>query len=106
VDVLGQAAPIYRKYWWGEERAADLAWIGTITPWLDRISNRIAQQIARAFDFQWPERPFNVVVRGHGGPRSVFLTNSEYVLVALTSYPECQGFSAIDALSTVLMEIQ
>jgi hypothetical protein len=98
VDILFQAEPIYRKHWWIEHRAEDLAWIGNITPWLDRVSNSIAKQIARAFDLQWPERPINVVVRGHYGPRSVFLTDSEYVLVALSSDPQCRGFSAIELL--------
>jgi len=98
LEILEQAAPIYRKYWWYQHRQAGVAWIGTITPWLDRMSNSIADQIAKAFEIHWPRRQFTVIVRPEYGPRNVFLTNSENVIVALTSDPECQGFSAIELL--------
>jgi hypothetical protein len=97
--IIEEAIPIYRKYWWFDHRKVNQAWVGTITPWLDRTGNGIADRTAKAFEIQWPKSPFVVIVRREFGPRSAFLApDSNRILVVLTSATECQGFSAIELI--------
>ena len=52
--LLDRAAPVYRKYWWTEDDAANRAWIEKARPLLDRYGKPLAAEHARVYGTAWP----------------------------------------------------
>jgi hypothetical protein len=62
IETLNGAAPIYRAHWWPLHDHANRSWIDAVTPLVDQQGDVISQQIAKAFEADWPDSPLRVDV--------------------------------------------
>jgi hypothetical protein len=62
VAILEKAAPIYRAHWWPEHQLQNRRWIETELPLVSKYGQILAQEIAAAYETQWPDSPVRVDV--------------------------------------------
>ncbi|MGB6820802.1 MAG: hypothetical protein WBE21_01885 [Candidatus Acidiferrales bacterium] len=60
--ILKMAAPVYRKYWWPAQNAANEQWIASQSLRVKELGPQIAGAIQRDLHQQWPKAPLRVDV--------------------------------------------
>lgn len=62
IQVLNDAAAVYRKYWWQAHEKSNEQWIAAIDPRVSEMQDRIIPQLERLFLSSWPATPLRVDV--------------------------------------------
>jgi hypothetical protein len=97
--ILNAAAPIYRARWWPAHDRANRFWIRATVPLVDELSARLTQQIATAYEVQWPAAPVRVDVAVYANWAGAYTwgTNPIHTLASSTN-AGYQGFAALEML--------
>lgn len=97
--VLEAAAPIYRKYWWGEHDAANRDFMTAVQRLLELHGRAIATRLAASFDAAWPETPIRVDIVHDAGPPGNAYTISEPTLITIgAGDPRHRGLAALELI--------
>jgi hypothetical protein len=59
-QVLQAAAPIYRKYWWSSDRAADGRWRDNVEALLRLHGNKVTEKLTHVLASPWPSSAVHV----------------------------------------------
>jgi hypothetical protein len=62
VQVLNDAAAVYRKYWWPAHQKSNEQWIAAIEPKVSEMQDKIIPQLERGFRSSWPASPLRIDV--------------------------------------------
>ncbi|MGC2333867.1 MAG: hypothetical protein WA581_20625 [Candidatus Acidiferrales bacterium] len=98
VAILDEAAPIYRTHWWFLHDKANQAWIAAVTPLVDNQGAGLAQQIATAFETEWPERPLRVDVVAYANYAGSYTTLRPTRITISSIDGGNQGTAALEVL--------
>jgi len=82
VSILERAAPIYRKVWWPEHRAANRDWQKEIQALVDLHGPRVLAFITRAYQMQWPAAGYGVHISGYSNWAGAYSTKGNLLVVA------------------------
>jgi hypothetical protein len=96
--TLERLMPIYRKHWWAEHDRANLAWISSVRPLLERHGAALRQAITRTYDTQWPDQPIPVDVTVTAGPTGAYTYGPPTHVTISASEPGNQGLKALEML--------
>jgi hypothetical protein len=97
--ILEAAAPIYRKYWWGEHDAANREFMTAVQRLLELHGRAIATRLAASFDAAWPETPIRVDLVHDAGPPGNAYTISEPTLITIgAGDPRHRGVAALELI--------
>jgi hypothetical protein len=98
VAILDEAAPIYRTHWWLLHDKANQAWIAAVMPLVDNQGAALAQQIATAFETEWPERPLRVDVVAYANYAGSYTTLRPTRITISSIDGGNQGTAALEVL--------
>jgi hypothetical protein len=98
IAVLDAAAPIYRAHWWFLHNTANQRWIAAVMPLVDKQGSVLAQQIATAFETQWPERPLRVDVVAYANYAGSYTTLDPARITISSIDGGNQGTAALEVL--------
>ncbi len=98
IAVLDAAAPIYRAHWWFLHNTANQRWIAAVMPLADKQGSVLAQQIAMAFETQWPDRPLRVDVVAYANYAGSYTTLDPPRITISSIDGGNQGTAALEVL--------
>lgn len=98
IAVLDAAAPIYRAHWWFLHNTANQRWIAAVMPLADKQGSVMAQQIAVAFETQWPDRPLRVDVVAYANYAGSYTTLGPARITISSIDGGNQGTAALEVL--------
>jgi hypothetical protein len=99
VAALERAAPIYRKTWWPEHRAANREWRSSTQALVDRHGAAVIEYVTKAYELPWPSGGFAVHVSGyanHGG--SAYSSGFSGLLVVPSRSEFSAGWYALETI--------
>lgn len=100
--LLERAAPVYRKYWWSADDAANREWIANARSLLDKHAERLAAEHGRVYGMPWPKLA-RVDVASYGGRVGAF-TNSSAAGPHTVLENHHQNYVGLQALEMVFHE--
>jgi hypothetical protein len=62
IQVLNDAAAVYRKYWWAAHEKSNQQWIAATEPKVSGMQARIIPRLESVFESSWPASPLRVDV--------------------------------------------
>lgn len=74
VNVLMEAAPVYRAHWWTEQNRENRDWIAGVTPLIHNLGSDLAMQLVRVYRQAWPATRLRVDVAWYAGPEGSYTT--------------------------------
>ena len=74
VNVLMEAAPVYRAHWWTEQNRENRDWIAGVTPLIHSMGSDLAMQLVRVYRQAWPATRLRVDVAWYAGPEGSYTT--------------------------------
>lgn len=98
--TLEVAAPIYRKAWWPDHRAANHRWHVALEPLIEQHGAAVLEFILRAYGFAWPADGYPVHVTAYTNWAGAFSTSGNLLLVSSLD----RGNTGLSALETVVHE--
>jgi len=98
--VLERAAPIYRKVWWPQHRAANDRWQSETQRLLDKNGNAILSFITSKYVMEWPATGYHVHLSGYTNWAGAYSTRGN--LLVVSSLDEAIG--AVYGLETIFHE--
>jgi hypothetical protein len=96
ITALEQAAPVYRAHWWPQHDRANRAWIAAVGPLVRQFGARLAQELAAAYESNWPSGLLRVDVVNYGGPNGAYTTLEPAHITISGADPRNQGPSALE----------
>jgi hypothetical protein len=97
VAILQRAAPIYRKAWWKQHRAANREWQKSIQTLVDHHGAEVLAFITNAYKLPWPAAGFPVHVSGYSNWAGAYSTTGN-LLVMSSQSPELQGLYGLETV--------
>lgn len=98
IAVLDEAAPIYRAHWWFLHDKTNQAWIAAVMPLVDKQGAVLAQEIATAFEMQWPDQPLRVDVVAYANYAGSYTTLRPARITISSIDGGNQGTAALEVL--------
>jgi hypothetical protein len=95
--VLERVAPVYRKTWWPEHRAANAAWGDAARTLLDRHGATVLRLITQAYGMPWPAGGYRVHLSGYANWAGAYSTRAN-VLVVSSLDTAARGSTALETL--------
>lgn len=80
--ALERAAPIYRAVWWPRHREANQAWVGAVTPALERHGAEVLAFITQVYGEAWPEAGYPVNVSSYANWAGAYSTAGNLLVVS------------------------
>ncbi|MDP9099274.1 MAG: hypothetical protein M3N48_09830 [Verrucomicrobiota bacterium] len=90
IHALEGAAPVYRSHWWPRHDQMNRAWAAMIDPLLRRYGDSLAQEIAKAYQTNWPAKPFRVDLCAYANWAGAY-TVDDMQRITLSSLDEGNG---------------
>ena len=94
-EALDRAAPIYRKAWWPQHRAANRKWLQSMQDPLKKFGPQLLAYVTRAYQEPWMAGGFPVNVSGWAHWAGAYSTYDSLLVVA-TLNPGNQGLHGIE----------
>ncbi|MEW6733060.1 MAG: hypothetical protein AB1489_17165 [Acidobacteriota bacterium] len=98
INVLEQAAPIYRKHWWPAHEHANRAWIDNLSPLLQRFGTTLVEQLSIAYREKWPAQPMRVDVVAYAHRLGAYTTLSPTHIMIGSLAPNNQDLLALEII--------
>jgi hypothetical protein len=95
--LLERVAPVYRKTWWPEHRAANAAWSDAAKTVLDRHGAAVLTLITQAYGMPWPGEGYRVHLSAYANWAGAYSTRAN-VLVVSSLDTAARGSPALETL--------
>jgi hypothetical protein len=96
-QALERAAPIYRKAWWSEHRAANRAWRASIERLVAEHGETVRDFIVKAYGLEWPTAGFAVHAARFSNWAGAY-SSARGVLVIASGYGGNSGLRGLEGL--------
>lgn len=80
--ALEKAAPLYRRAWWPEHQAANVAWVEATEPLLAKHGEAILDFLLRAYGQSWPEDGYPVQLSGYANWAGAYSTYGQLLVIS------------------------
>lgn len=100
LKILEQAAPLYRKAWWPQHRAANQARRDELQRLVDRHGQQILGFITRAYQMKWPASGYPVHFSAYANWAGAYSTGGTLLVVSSLD----PGTGGLDGLETIFHE--
>lgn len=97
VTVLAKAAPIYRKAWWPNHRAANKAWRKEIETLLKRYGTTVLSFITKAYRLEWAAAGYGVHLSAYANWAGAYSTTGNLLVVASLN-KETKGLNGLETV--------
>ena len=98
-SILLEAAPIYRKYWWGDHDAANRAWIERVSRQTPPIAVSIIERLTALYGMPWFTMPVRVDVVRVGKSQGAYTSlNPRPHIVVASGDSSYDGWSGTEML--------
>jgi hypothetical protein len=100
--ILEDAAPLYRRVWWPDHRAANQRWVAALQPLLDREGPAILRLILGWYQLPWPAGGYPIHMSAYANWAGAFSTVGPTLIVG--SLDPAMREHSDNALETVFHE--
>lgn len=83
---------------WPAQHRANQAWIGALSPLLERHGHALAEGLAAAYQSPWPKEPIRVDVAPVAGPFGAYTVTGPVHITISSTDPACAGDAALEMI--------
>jgi hypothetical protein len=98
IAVLESAAPVYKTRWWPSHHRANLDWIASATPLIDKYGVVLTKQLAAAYQTEWPTEPIRADVSEYASWAGAYTTTHPTHITMSSTNPTYQGQASLEML--------